>query len=79
LRLEFAVKNADGAYFHNPHSLVSTIRGPLYSSVAIQDKRSKVTVLANWETEMVGTTEGTIELVLHSMINEGDLHQDERR
>jgi hypothetical protein len=35
-------------------------------------------MLANWETKMVGSMEGTIELMLHS-INEGDLHQDEER
>jgi hypothetical protein len=78
LRLEFGVKNANGTYFRNPHSLVSTVRGPLFSSTAIQDERSKVTVLANWETEMLGTSEGTIEIVLHGT-EKGDLHQDEQR
>jgi hypothetical protein len=78
LRLEFGVKNANGTYFSNPHSLVSTVRGPLYSSMAIQDERSKVTVLANWETEMLGTSQGTIEILLHGT-DKGDLHQDEQR
>jgi hypothetical protein len=78
LRLECGVKNAIGTYFRNPHSLVSTVRGPLYSSIAIQDERSKVTVLANWETEMLGTAEGTIEIMLHGK-DKGDLHQDEQR
>jgi len=78
IRLEFGVKNVDGASFRHPHTLVSTIHGPLCSSVAIQDERSRVTVLANWETEIVSSKEGTIEIVIHSD-SEGTLQEDETR
>ena len=78
LRLEFQVKNAGGASFPHPHTLVSTIRGPLCSSIAFRDERSKVTILANWETVMTSTKEGTIEIVLHSG-QEGNLQEDETR
>lgn len=37
----------------------------------------KVMVLANWETEMLGTAEGMMEVVLRGI--NGDLHQDEQR
>jgi hypothetical protein len=78
LRLEFDLNNVDGAFFSNPHTLVSTIRGPLYSSIGIQDERSKVTVLANWETQMRSTCEGTIEVVVYSS-TEGTLQEGELR
>lgn len=78
LQLEFGVKNTDGASFRNPHTLVSTTHGPLCSSIAIHDDRSKVTVLANWETEMISTREGVIGIVVNSG-SEGNLQEDETR
>ena len=78
LRLEFGVKNVDGSFFRNPHTLVSTVRGPLCTSVAIQDERSKVTVIANWETEVVSTKEGVIEVVVGSG-SDASLQEDEIR
>jgi len=62
--LEVDVKNLEGAYFPNTHTLVPTVRSPLVSSGSIQDQRSKVTVLANWETEIRSPQAGMLELVI---------------
>lgn len=78
LQLEFGVKNDGGASFRNPHILVETVHGPLCTSVAIQDEQSKVTVLANFETEFITTKEGTIGIVV-SGGSEGSLQEDEIR
>ena len=65
LRLDFpGVRNPDGAFFHNTHSLVSTTRGPKVSSASMQDDQMKVTVLANWETTVTSTGEGRMEVVI---------------
>jgi len=64
MRLVFNVKNHEGAYFPNTHTLVTTKRGPLASSASIQDEKVKVTVLANWETSIRSPEEGVIEVVV---------------
>ena len=65
LRLDFpGVRNPDGAFFHNTHSLVSTTRGPKVSSASMQDDQMKVTVLADWETTVTSTGEGRMEVVI---------------
>mmetsp|Transcript_17362 Transcript_17362/g.48934 ORF Transcript_17362/g.48934 Transcript_17362/m.48934 type:complete len:842 (-) Transcript_17362:163-2688(-) len=67
LRLNFpTVHNQDGAYFANIHALVKSTNGPLMTSATIQDETSKVTVLANWATSIVSTTEGSIEVLAKS-------------
>mmetsp|Transcript_23107 Transcript_23107/g.39262 ORF Transcript_23107/g.39262 Transcript_23107/m.39262 type:complete len:508 (-) Transcript_23107:113-1636(-) len=66
LRLELPVHNTDGAHFQDAHTLVATARGALASSVAIQDKSSKVTVLASWETELRSLSEGVVEVVVQT-------------
>lgn len=62
LRLHVDVRNSEGAYFRNPHTLVSTSRGPWISSAAIQDEFSKVTVLTSWETSVHSPQEGILEV-----------------
>lgn len=69
LRLEVAVRNSEGAHFPHTHTLVQTIRGPLVSSASVQDEKLKVTVLANWMTEVRSPKQGVIEVVV--------LHKDE--
>jgi hypothetical protein len=65
LRLKFpGVRNPDGAFFFDTHSMVSTTRGPKISSATIQDDQIKVTILANWETEVRSTGEGIMEVVV---------------
>jgi hypothetical protein len=60
------VKNSQGAFFRHPHTLVANTTGSGYqtSSGAIQDEHVKVTVLADWETELSSPQEGVLEVVL---------------
>jgi hypothetical protein len=77
LQLEFDVRNSEGAYFPNTHRLVQTERGPLVSSISIQDDFSKVTVLANWETRITSPVEGVIEILVQE---DGEsAHPDQER
>lgn len=64
LRLQFNVGNADGLYFPNTHTMVPSVRGPLVSSVSIRDDKSKVTVLANWDTSLFSPKRGLVEVVV---------------
>jgi hypothetical protein len=66
LRLEIdGVRNSEGAYFRDTHTLVKeAIRTPAVSSASIQDDKSKVTVLANWVTKISSPEEGVIEVVV---------------
>jgi hypothetical protein len=78
LKLIFNVRNAEGAYFRNTHTLVSTVRGFLVSSASIQDKESKVTVLANWETDLRSPEEGVIEIVVQKKGEPIDADEDRK-
>lgn len=62
LRLQFNIRNTEGSYFPNTHTLVPSVRGPLMSSISIQDLYSKVTVIANWETKIHSPKDGIIEI-----------------
>jgi hypothetical protein len=64
LRLEFGVRNYEGAYFRNTHVLVATERGGFATSISIQDSQAKVTVLANWETKMRSPHPGAIDVII---------------
>ena len=65
LRLEFpGVKNAEGAYFRNPHTLTPTKRGAFASSATMQDESHKVTILADWVTTISSPQEGVMEIVV---------------
>jgi Glycosyltransferase family 10 (fucosyltransferase) C-term len=66
LRLEFgSIRNTDGAYFSDPHSLVTEARyGPTVSSAALQDEAIKVTVLADWVTRIHSPGEGIVEVTI---------------
>lgn len=64
LRLEIPIRNAEGSYFPNPHALVHTSRGAITSSLAVQDLKSKVIVLASWRTKITSTNEGVVEVVV---------------
>jgi hypothetical protein len=78
LRLKFSVNNKGGAHFQDAHTLVTTVRGAVFSSVAIQDSMSKITVLANWETRVWSPSEGLVEITIQQS-GEGALHPDESR
>jgi hypothetical protein len=65
LRLNFpGMRNPYGAVFYNTHSLVPTVRGSKISSATIQDAQMKVTVLTDWETTVISTGEGVMEVVV---------------
>jgi hypothetical protein len=78
LRLKFPVKNKGGAHFQDAHTLVPTVRGALFSSVAVQDSKVKITILANWETRVWSPSEGVVEVTIQQS-GEGALHPDESR
>lgn len=79
LAFEFKnVNNTEGAFFRNSHSILESERGVLVSSGTIQDHKSKVTVLANWETKVWSPRQGIIQLVIQSK-NAPALHEDEMR
>jgi hypothetical protein len=68
LRLEFLphVRNSDGAYFRNTHTLVpNLVQSPLVSSASIQDENVKITILANWVTSITSPQEGMMEIAIH--------------
>ena len=79
LRLELPVLNAEGSYFPSPHVLVSTARGAVASSLAIQDSKSKVIVLASWNTEVTSTKEGVVEVIIRRSDEEMHNAEDEMR
>jgi hypothetical protein len=65
LRLEFPyVRNSDGAFFRNPHTMVPTKRRAFASSATIQDEFVKVTILADWVTTISSPQEGVMEVVV---------------
>jgi Glycosyltransferase family 10 (fucosyltransferase) C-term len=75
LRLEFSphVRNSDGAYFRNTHTLVpNLVQSPLVSSASIQDENAKITILANWVTTITSPQEGMMEIVIQGGGGEGD-------
>lgn len=72
------VNNTEGAFFSNSHTLVGAERGMLVSSATIQDHKSKVTVLANWETKVWSPQQGLIHVVVQAK-NAPALHSDEVR
>jgi Glycosyltransferase family 10 (fucosyltransferase) C-term len=62
LRFYVNVRNSEGAFFRDSHTLVPTMRGSLASSATIQDEYAKVTVLADWETAIRSNEEGSIDI-----------------
>lgn len=78
LRLTFPIKNKGGAYFPDAHTLVPTVRGALVSSIAIQDSKVKVMVLASWDTKIWSPCEGVVEVTIQSQGKQG-MHADEHR
>lgn len=70
LRLDFDVKNFEGAYFPHPHTTVESQNHHLVSSASMQDFNSRVTVLADFNTSIASPEEGSMEIVLPSSIQE---------
>jgi Glycosyltransferase family 10 (fucosyltransferase) C-term len=77
LRLQFNVTNIDGAYFRNTHTTIQSSKGgyPIISSISIQDTKSKVTVLTNWETSITSPSAGIIDIPLgRQLFRRGQQH-----
>jgi Glycosyltransferase family 10 (fucosyltransferase) C-term len=71
LRLSFpGIRNPDGASFMDTHTTIATIKGPLVSSATIQDDMVKISVLADWNTSIVGVEEGIIEVAVNADTND---------
>jgi hypothetical protein len=79
LRLEIdGIHNTEGAYFRDTHTLVKEAsKTAAVSSASIQDDRSKITVLANWETDIRSPQEGVIEIIVLNA--KSAIDQDEQR
>lgn len=73
--IKVAVRNSEGAYFRDTHTLVPSARNPLISSASIQDENSKVTVLANWETKIASPEEGIIQLNVHGISSDDEVRR----
>jgi len=70
------VRNTDGAYFRDTHTLLTEpLRTFAVSSATIQDDKAKVTVLANWVTEIRSPSEGVVEVVV--LPKKGSVDDDE--
>mmetsp|Transcript_42654 Transcript_42654/g.102853 ORF Transcript_42654/g.102853 Transcript_42654/m.102853 type:complete len:919 (+) Transcript_42654:101-2857(+) len=67
LRLSFpGIRNPDGAAFLDTHTTISTAKGSLVSSATVQDDLVKVTVLADWNANIVGAGEGVLEVTINA-------------
>jgi hypothetical protein len=78
VRLEFPVKNSGGAFFSNVHQLVPSDMVSLMTSIAIQDDRSRVTIVCNWPTRVWSPSEGIIQIAVQSS-DEAPQLKDETR
>ena len=59
------VRNSEGAHFADTHTAVPGLQhGSIVSSASIQDDRSKVTIVADWETKIWSPDEGMLEIVV---------------
>jgi hypothetical protein len=61
--------NSDGAHFKNTHALVPSSQAKFFSSASVQDDFVKVTVLADFITNVSSPSEGTIEIPIHKPHN----------
>jgi hypothetical protein len=65
LRLDFpGMRNSEGAFFRNPHTLVPTKGGALVTSASMQDEFAKVTILADWVTSISSLHASVMEVVV---------------
>jgi len=80
LRLDFkqAIQNVDGAHIAQPHQLVTMYDDtksdhiPLMSSIAIQDEKSKATILSNWVTDVrTPKSEGKVDILIKDLRKSG--------
>ena len=79
IRLEFAeIQNLGEAFFSNIYQQVPSGRTALMTSVAMQDDRSRVTVLCYWPTKAFSPSQGIIQIEVQSN-GEKELLKDEIR
>lgn len=72
------VNNTEAAFFKNSHTLVATERGMFMSSATVQDHKSKITILANWETNVWSPKQGVLKVMVQAK-NAPEIHEDEVR
>mmetsp|Transcript_32014 Transcript_32014/g.35469 ORF Transcript_32014/g.35469 Transcript_32014/m.35469 type:complete len:752 (+) Transcript_32014:23-2278(+) len=79
LQFEIPIQNAYGSSFPNPHTLVQTMRGISVSSIALQDRKSKAIIIANWNTKITCPRKGIVEVVVRKSNERWINGDDERR
>jgi Glycosyltransferase family 10 (fucosyltransferase) C-term len=70
LRLHVPINNWEGAHFRHVHQMIASQNVALYSSIAIQDSTSRMTVLTNWPTQLRSPTHGIVEIVVQETSEE---------
>ena len=78
LRLKIPIDNFEGAYFRNVHQMIPSNHTSMYSSLAIQDRRSRMTVLSNWPALMRSPTTGIVHIEMQT-VYEASLRNNEIR
>jgi hypothetical protein len=74
LRLEIPIRNYEGAYFRNVHQTITTQDDFWFSSIAIQDRMSRLTVLCNWPTKVSSPDAGRIDIPIQELNDDKDVH-----
>jgi hypothetical protein len=78
LQLDFPIENWDGAHFRDVHQLIKSQHSSMRSSVSIQDRKSKVTVISNFQTQIRCPSQGRIEVVVQEATEQA-IPEDEIR
>lgn len=79
LRLEVPIQNWEGSHFRHVHQRIASDHVAMYSSVAIQDRSSRMIVLANWPTELRSPAKGIVDVVVQGPDEESLLTNEIRR
>ena len=79
LRLEVPIKNWEGAFFRDVHQLTESQHVPIHSSISIQDRTSRMTVLTNWPAQFRCPTHGIVEIVVQDANEEKLITNEIRR
>jgi hypothetical protein len=64
LRLDVPIENWEGSHFRDIHQSIASDHVSFHSSAAIQDRTSRMTVLANWPTQLRSPAQGIVEIVV---------------
>jgi Glycosyltransferase family 10 (fucosyltransferase) C-term len=74
LRLEVPILNREGAYFRNVHETMTSHRASWFSSIAIQDRMSRMTILCNWPTKVFSPDAGKIDIQIQGWKHDLDIN-----